>query len=387
MINIDLEKQIQQQIENAIQSYLDSDSLQVKIQDQIDSAVGKIIQAVSSKIYADVSNSVDIKNQITRVIELEANQQIHQQSINLVRQQLDKTSVGDIIEKIVNKEIKVKFDKLEFPEKSIHPNSISWYPRVLNGNHIAGGCIGDFSSTGIDDKALSCQLTIMDNHVVVEKDFTASKINAIDTITTKNLIVTDNLEYGSNNGSLVDLISKTADRIINQKTSIIDKLFHNGEPLITENSIANTITQSNLRKLGNLLDLTVSGDAKFSETLLVSASGRVGINSEDPKGALTIRDDDAEISFVKTNRRTMFIGSTRDINIELGANNQNQMVFRDQLIDINSAVNFMGIKISVSNHIPEHIGIPNEIVFTPNSRDNQPKFYLCKGGNKWQSMF
>ena len=53
MINLDLEKQINSQIEQTIQSYLNSEQLQDAIKQQIDSYIGNILERVSNKIYND----------------------------------------------------------------------------------------------------------------------------------------------------------------------------------------------------------------------------------------------------------------------------------------------------------------------------------------------
>ena len=128
------------------------------------------------------------------------------------------------------------------------------------------------------------------------------------------------------------------------------------------------------------------GDAKFSETMFVSAGGKVGINTEEPRGALTIRDEEAEISFARTRRHTMFIGSTRIGDVEIGTNNQSQMIFKEDQIDITTPIRVMGIKFSAGIGVPEGEGEPNEIKLVTNAREDQPLLYICRGGNKWQAI-
>ena len=157
--------------------------------------------------------------------------------------------------------------------------------------------------------------------------------------------------------------------------------------VINENGLASSVITSNLRKVGNLQDLTVLGAAKFNETMFVGNSGRVGVNTESPRGALTICDQDSEVTFVRSNKRTMFIGTTNsNNNLEFGIDNQASMSMTQNLIDINTAIKVMGIKFSSSRQIPEHNGAPNEIVFITNAREGQPLLYICRGGNKWVSL-
>jgi hypothetical protein len=160
-----------------------------------------------------------------------------------------------------------------------------------------------------------------------------------------------------------------------------------GAPVLSATALGPQVTKSNLTQVGNLNSLTVLGDAEIGEFVYFnSATGQVGINTEEPRGALTVRDEDAEVSFMKTSRRTMYIGSTRNSGLEIGTNNQSQIVLKEDLIELNNAVRIMGIKFSVSGTIPESVGEPNEVVFVLSASDGQPKFYRCIGGNKWQAL-
>jgi hypothetical protein len=389
MINLDLEKQINQQIQETIQRYVTSEDLQTRIREQVDAAVGNIIGSVASKVYAEVLSSSDIKNNITKIVQLETNQHVHAESLAIVRSEIARTPIRDIVEKLVRNEVNIKIDKVDFPNNSLHPSTIAWYPKSISGDYVSGGLITDFSSTGIDDKSTTAQLTILDNHVVVEGEFTAMNITAADTIQAKNLSLTGTLEIGTeilDHGPFSQMIQMHSQMVVDQALEPYHELIRDGKSLITGDSLAPSISQSNLRKVGNLQELNVIGDAKFSETLYVSAGGKVGINTEEPRGALTIRDEDAEVSFMKTNRRTMYIGSTRNSGLEIGTNNQSQIVIKEDLIELNNAVRVMGIKFSVSGAIPEHTGEPNEIVFVLSAAEGQPRFYRCTGGNRWNAL-
>jgi hypothetical protein len=197
------------------------------------------------------------------------------------------------------------------------------------------------------------------------------------------------LEIGTDildHGPFSQMIQMHSQMMIDQSLEAYTPLLRDGKALLDQNSLAASITQSNIRKLGNLQDLNVMGDAKFSETLFVSAAGKVGINTDEPRGALTIRDEEAEVSFARTRRHTMFIGSTRLGDIEFGTNNQSQLVIKENQIDINSPIRILGIKFTVANGVPDREGEQNEIQMVTDARDDQPLFYVCRGGNKWQAL-
>jgi len=389
MINLDLEKHITQQIEQTVKTYLSSEELHSKMMEQVDNSIGKIIDSVANRIYSEIVNRTQIADHIKTIVNLEASNAIQKESRDIVRSELSKTPVKQVIENAINHNVDLAVKTLTFPEKSIQPEVINWRNGILNGSYIRGGIIQNFSSTGIEDKSKNVQLTILDDHVVAEGQFTAMNITAADTVTAQNLVLTGSLEIGTeiiDHGPFSQLIQMHSSMMIEQALEPYSNLLKNGQLLITENSLANTVATSNLRKVGNLQDLTVLGDAQFSETLFVSAKGRVGINTSDIKGALTIRDDDAEIIFTKSGRRTMFVGSTRDINLEIGTNNNAQINLKENLVDFTNPIRIMGVKFSAVPNIPDYLGEPNEIVMVTTATENQPLFYICKGNNRWQAL-
>lgn len=311
-------------------------------------------------------------------------EQVKQTVTQYVKDELSSISVKSIVEQMIKDQIDIKFKDFDFPKESISSNAINWVDN-LSGSKIAGGIIQNFASTGIDDKSSSVQLTVLDDHVVVEGEFTATNLTATDTITAKNLSLTGTLEIGTeilDHGPFSQLIQQHSQMMIDDALEPYKPLLKEGNALLNNDSLANSVIFSNLRKVGNLQELSVLGDAKFSETLYISAGGKIGINTEEPRGALTIRDEDAEVSFMKTNRRTMYIGSTRIGGLEIGTNNQPQMTFIEDLIEMNNPIKIMGVKFSVDGRIPERTGEPNEIVFVLYDR----KFYMCIGGNSWQAL-
>lgn len=301
-------------------------------------------------------------------------------------------AIDAIINKVavkVHNEIDTSLRSLQFPEGSIASSAIAWQPYSLSGSYISGGSIKDFSSSGIEDKSNNVQLTILDDHVVVEGEFTAMNLTAADTVTTKHLSLTGTLEIGTDiidHGALAGLIQIHFDNKIQESLEPFNEFLNNGTPLVQRESLANTVTSSNLRKLGNLTELNVLGDAKFSETLYVGANGRIGINTEEPSGALTIWDENAEVSFIKSSKKTMYIGSTRGSSLELGVNLEGKIIINEDGVTIPDPITFMGVKISTSTTVPEGEGSPNEICYVLHVREDQPRLYICLGGNKWKAM-
>lgn len=389
MINLDLEKHVNQQIEQSIKTYLDSEELKTRLKDQVNAALGHIIEHVAGKVYMEVMNENSFTEHINDIVKVEAAQQIQIITQAVVRENLATADISKIIDDKIQRTVTTNLVNVKLPENSIHPNAIDWSKQPLNGSYVRGGMIREFSSTGIDDKAKNVQLTILDDHVVTEGEFTAMNITAAENITAKNLSLTGTLEIGTeiiDHGPFSQMIQMHAGMVVDEALEPYKQLLINGQSIVNNGVLAPSVTQSNLRKIGNLSDLNVLGDAKFSETMFVSEHSKVGINTEEPRGALTVCDEDAEFSLTRTKRRTMFVGSTRDTDIEIGSHNQTQITLKQDIVDIANAVRVMGIKFSVSPGIPEYIGEMNEIVLISSARDDQAKFYICRGGNKWQAL-
>jgi hypothetical protein len=156
--------------------------------------------------------------------------------------------------------------------------------------------------------------------------------------------------------------------------------------LLNSTTLGPGVVNSNIRKVGLLQNLRVQGDAEFNSTMTVGEKGRVGINTDSPDGALTIWDEDAEITFSKSSRRRMRIGSTRDGELVFGSNNKDQLFLRNNLEEITEPLKIMGIKFSVLDQIPDHRGEPGEIVYNRNARSGQPIIYICQGNNNWAAV-
>ena len=66
--------------------------------------------------------------------------------------------------------------------------------------------------------------------------------------------------------------------------------------VITLNSLGPTVTKSNLKEVGTLKSLNVTGDSLIGEFAYFSSGfGRLGLNTDEPNGALSIVENDVEV--------------------------------------------------------------------------------------------
>ena len=200
--------------------------------------------------------------------------------------------------------------------------------RSLSGNHINGGKITSFSSTGIVDTATAPKLKVTDNAVTVEN----LNVNSI----VSDVSVKGNLSVeGTARIKTLEVESLSADINITQNNSIkyegnidgkgffwsgteytkqfvyqTDRIFSsenidlaqgrqysiNEVKVIDQESLGESITKSNLREVGRLKGLIVDGQTVINNYFVFDANtDRFGIGTEEPNAALSIAEDGVEI--------------------------------------------------------------------------------------------
>lgn len=390
---LDIASLVNQQIRQTLNEYLAGIDLKSLIEQAMVSAVGDVVAKLSVKTADTMIKNRDLPGEVLKMAKNKVDSHVDSHVKSSIRTIIAATDVKKMVAEEVSQQLAVNIKQYEFPDASVPSKSIDWTDAKFSGNMIDGGIVRNFNSSGIQDNATECQLTIVDGVIVAERHFISRSLQT-DKISTKELEVEGMLDIrgpikaGAAATKMISDIVKTAvNERLNTSISIADgKIMHDNRLLIDYESLGPGVMSSNLRKLGLLQDLRVSGISKFSETMMISDKKRVGINTDEPAGALTIWDEDAELTVVKDSQRLMYVGSTRNTNLALGTNNRKQITLHQDLIDIADPVMLQGIRFSVEDRIPERAGLPLEIVMVRSAREGQPRFYICNGGNQWQSL-
>jgi hypothetical protein len=262
--------------------------------------------------------------------------------------------------------------------------------------------LNNFSSTGIDDRATSCQLTVLDETTVVENTLTARAANFVDSVTVKNLSVTGsiNTDNQSWNALAADISAKTIkqldsdwkDRLVEQVTSEIrkngikfDNVTIGDEPLVSGNQLAKSIIYSNIQKLGRLKELTVDGETSLNETVTV-VKKRLGINTEYPDSALNIWDEEISISAGKYKNQEAYIGTSRDQALNLGVNKAPHLTIGTDGITSVKKLRVAQYMIGHGTTVPNYAGTKGDIVFNVDPAPDSPFAWVCLGHYKWKTL-
>ncbi len=216
--------------------------------------------------------------------------------------------------------------------------------RSLSGDHINGGKIQNFASTGIEDTASSKMFSVTDNGVVIHKlakgfetDETISigtvksKTIECETITAKQIV--GSIEYANDSpiifksdslegkgflwagrGQTKQLVfASNPDRIFASENIDLGKGKHlsiNNLPVINETSLGTSITKSYLKEVGRLNGLIVDGSAILAEYFYFdSSTNRLGIGTDQPNADISISNGALELVIGAKENSKAFIGT------------------------------------------------------------------------------
>ena len=391
MVDINIEAAISASLRSSVEAYLQTTDLSTIIADTLQKQVNNVVVNLTGKIFNDIISKRDLQSEITHLVQTILSEQLLAVGTKQISEALQQTDIQKLIVNSIESEVHRAAVSYNFPEKSIPFSSIKMDNCEFNANYINNGIYKNFTSTGIVDESSKIQLRINDEGIITTNNITAENLLIDDNAFLKNAIVDGNLLINGpilSSQTLNDYISDVAQPIIQQAINennnnhidLSNRNLVNGDRFVINNdSLGPQIINSNLRKVGNLTELTVSGQAIIHETLVVTDK-RVGINTESATGALSVWDEDSEFTLTKHSPKTMYAGSTRITDLILGSNNQEQIGLRTNgVIELNGQVRFNGLLISIVDRIPERIGEPGEIAIM---RDGTA-IYSCRSQNSW----
>jgi len=293
--------------------------------------------------------------------------------------------------------------QLEFPDNSIPASALQLSDLVISGDNIKNGIITGFGSTGIDDKATECQLTIMDDVTVVENNLLTRDLTVKGTVTIEgDLNVTGTVPETS--ALFIGLVNATTTNVRTSLDSVVfaayadmvtdqikdngldlNKITVDGNEVINGTALGNYIVNSNLQRLGTLQELQVSGETLLGQTLYVSGK-RVGINTVEPDAALNVWDQEVELRFGKQTNNVGILETPRSQTLILSSNGKNNAVLNpDGSITVNK-INLNGVSFASSPTPPSDNQPQGAIVFNSSPSLGGPMGWVSLGDAKWANF-
>lgn len=266
--------------------------------------------------------------------------------------------------------------------------------RSLTGDHITGGKITNFSSSGIIDSATETKIQInnervsidnlsvktVDGNIDVKGSVSANKLTA-DVIEAKKIL--GEVEYGKNesikfSGDFVYgqgllwntgksnkqlVLRENPDRFFFSESIELSKdksITINGVDIINSTSLGNSVTKSNIRELGRLKGLVVDGHVSIAQHLFYNASSnRLGLGTNEPKSLLSLSEDNIDVVIGTKNETEGFIGTYSSQPFSIGTDNTSR-------ITINSGGNIL---LGNPKQIPVKVNVHGTLAVKVNTPD------------------
>jgi len=337
-----------------------------------------------------------ITSNINRTLVDNANQQISA----YISQKLAAVDLTAVVNSLVTSKIGNLLQTQKFPEQSIHHSSINFAGVKLTGDAIKGGIIENFGSVGIEDRATHVQLTLLDHASAFEGPVWAPEIKVKGDITLDGRLVI-NGEVATDCNGFIKLVEHTSqavrtllnDELFSGFSDIVfdkirtegldlDKITQSGRDIVKGGQLGYHITDTNIRRLGVVDNLVTAGEATLCDTIY-TVKGRVGINTKEPNSALSIWDQEVEVTVNKHSQDTAFIGTPRRHNLVIGANNNDSIKINvDGVVHIDQLV-IGSVPMTSAPTIPNYPGIKGQIVWNANPNHGSAIGWVCLGSTLW----
>jgi hypothetical protein len=395
-------EQVQSKVESSLHKAIQEKLKNIDVTNIVSVAATNAAKAAVDKYqpnYADIDQQLNTAaGVIVGNIEKTAKQNIAAQ----VSDHIKTLNFDNLATAAIKHHLDTKIAHLSFPANSIDSQAIN-FTNKISGNAIAGGIVEQFGSTGIDDKATDCKLTILDEHTVFENTLLAAGLNikgptvlegkvtitgTIDEESTgfKNIVDASKrkLQAELGPGMFAQFSATVFDKI---KTEGVDlnRLTVKGKEVINDNIIASTITDSNLQKLGVLRELQVKGESLFSNSVYITEK-RLGINTLEPGAVLAVWDDEVEVQISKRKKDTAQIGTIRNQSVVLSSNNRENLVLNTDGSVTTQSLTIGRMNFSSALTAPNYEAPKGSVVFNENPSLGGPLGWVSLGAARWANF-
>jgi hypothetical protein len=351
---------------------------------------------------------MDITNQVNTIVQTILNKiqdEVQSEVVSLIQQQVsDQVAKIDVVA-LFNASFasSIKNGTFTFPENSIPLSSVDYTGLTISGDDVKGGIITNFGSTGIDDKATSCQLTVMDSTTVVENNLLTKDLTVKGSVLIEgNMNITGTLDESSpmyqkllnSTTTLVrssfndQVFASYADAVfakIKQQGVDIPRLLVNGQSIVEGGVLNSAIISSSLKSVGSLNQLEVTGESFLAGTLYVS-NKRIGVNTTQPEQAFSLWDQEVEIGFGKKADNTAVFGTPRSQTLILSSNGKPNLTLNSDGSVVAQTFQVGNVNMSSSATPPSDNQPKGSIVFNENPNLGGPLGWVSLGAGNWANF-
>jgi hypothetical protein len=394
-------------IENELRDQISNEIIKKIANSEFDTVVARLVeQSIRTRLdnfnFVGTSDEqlqkiiAQLTDQINKNLTATANQQIS----SYINQKLAAVNVTEVIGALVQNKVGSMLQTTSFPEKSISHNSVDFSGLRLTGDQVQGGIIANFGSTGIEDLATRVQMTLMDRGTAFEGPLFAPQLAVKGDISLDGKLII-NGEVAADAQGFLKLVRQTSEAVKELLTDDLfsgfsdiifkkmqadgidlNKITQGGREIVNGNQLGYHIVDTNIKRLGVVSDLQTSGENLLSETLYVT-QGRVGVNSMDPSAALSVWDQEVEVTVSKRSLDTAYIGAPRSQRVILGSNSKDNIVLEtDGSVEIEN-LRVGNVPMSSASAIPNYPAISGTIVWNETPAPGGPVGWICLGATQW----
>ena len=417
---MDIDQHVNQIVQNLVAE------ITTKVQQQaaaaVESKIAEVLAAIDTNTMLSERLSQKIDERLAKLpidaktIESELSIRVNDLATNLATQVQSKSIqlANDTIQQQVNainfQELcqsalitAIQSNRFSFPEASVPGVAVDVATLRLSGENIVGGIVKSFGSTGIDDKATACQLSIFDDVTVVENNLLIKDLTVKGTATIEgDLVVTgrvpedsgmfvnlvDSVSLRVKNGLNHDVFSGFSDLVFNQiRENGLDltKITLNGTEVVSGGNLSNNITFSNLQRVGTLSELRVGGESLLSQTLYTT-NKRVGVNTVEPAHALSVWDQEIEFGFSKRETNVAVFETPRNQRLVISTNGKNNLVLMPEGGVVVDKITIGATTLSSASVPPNYDAPHGVIVFNSSPTIGGPLGWVSLGGARWANF-
>ena len=335
----------------------------------------------------------DLAGQIINQITGQIQEVVNQKVVELISQRVNSSDVVAAIKDNIVDIFNSANASFPFKENTVPGLAVDTSTLSITGSNIVGGTIKDFASTGIDDKASVCQLTVLDAGTIFENTLYAPRIEIKgDAIVDGDLLIKgqipkDSQTYQNIIKDVSVIAQDTYDRVLTrlQSESLdITQLTIGQKTILDGNSLTSAVINSQLQTVGQLRDLQTQGETLLSETLYTT-NRRVGINTMDPRTALSIWDEEVEIGIGKQKKDTAQL-STRASNLVISSNNQDNITVSSDGTTTIPQLRIGNILFTSSPTPPSYDAPKGSVVLNENPNLGGPMGWISLGDARWANF-
>ena len=401
----DITQQVLQQVQTQVQSVI-VDHVNQKINELTNGNDIKaiIFSRINENLHhytpdlSQFENSLqDVGTQIINRLNTTADAKINE----IISARISSVDVDEIIYSFISSKLDKLSDHFPFKDCSIAGSAISADGLKITGDNIEGGVVKRFASTGIDDQATQCQVTILDQGTVFENTIYAGKLEVkggatIDGDLTILGKITNNSAYQQiiQDASVEvqtqigpNILDQFQDRVferIRDEGIDLTRIKIDGREIVQGDRLINIIN-SQLQTVGVLRDLQTTGETLLTGTLYTN-NQRVGINTMDPTTALSVWDEEIEILFGKHSQGVARVGTARDQALILSSNKQNNITLTPDGVTTVPQLR-IGNMLFSSSATPPHYNAPRgTVVFNEQPNLGGPLGWTSLGDAKWANF-